>query len=85
MTAELTIVQVQDALGIKVTADMIKNVLQVKPARAEKRACWWSAEQFDDIRMALITHIRGCRVEVPSAPSAPAVVATVEFDDDDEL
>lgn len=82
MTAELTIVQVQDALGIKVTADMIKNVLQVKPARAEKRACWWSAEQFDDIRMALITHIQGCRVEVPSAP---AVVATVEFDDDDEL
>lgn len=81
--SEITIVQIQERLGFMITGAFISNELAVKPARVLKRSMWWNESQFDDIRLALITHIQGCSAAAEADTNTVDLFDVVE--DDDEL
>lgn len=55
----MTIVQIQAALGIPITATFITDVLEIKPVEQQKRALFWSHEQWGLIRGRLTNYLNG--------------------------
>lgn len=77
----LTLPQIQESLGIKLTGNFITDALGIVPAERDKRAVLFSPDQFDAIKAALIEHVEGCEpVDAPSKAKKPAPV-----EDDDGL
>ena len=61
MTTEFNTEQINNAFGapgLKITGAFIADVLKVEPARRDKRAMFWDEDQFEQIRTALIKHIK---------------------------
>lgn len=82
---EINIVQIQTALLLPVTAQFIEDKLGIKPVRTDKRAKFWTREQFVDICQGIIgqvTHARNANFDAisgqrpkkdePAAAPAPA-------------
>lgn len=61
MTIEFNTEQINNAFGapgLKITGVFIAEVLKVEPARRDKRAMFWTADQFEAIRAALLKHVK---------------------------
>lgn len=92
---EITIIQIQKALNLPITGTFIADTLMVKPVRTEKRAMFWTAEQYVEICNALDRHLaegrandptaqdgsRAKKVEAPAAAAAPATAEAGNADD----
>lgn len=61
MSKEINIVQVQTALLMPVTAQFIVDKLGVKPVRTDKRAMFWSRDDFTHICQGIIQHVTSVR------------------------
>ena len=57
----ITLVQIQTALLLPLTASFITDKLGIKPVHSEKRSQFWSRAQFTDICQALLQHITKMR------------------------
>lgn len=61
MSQEFNTEQISNAFGapgLKISGAFIVNVLKVPPSRTDKRAMFWTLEQFEQIRSKLISHIK---------------------------
>jgi hypothetical protein len=58
---EINLTQIQTALLMPITGQYIEEKLGIKPVRAEKRAKFWSRDQFTDICQGIITHVTAAR------------------------
>lgn len=77
--------QVQEILGLNITAKFIKHTLAVLPDEADRKAYRWSSESVALICDRLTTHIAGVAERLRSSPAADDVEQPALFDDDDEL
>jgi hypothetical protein len=97
MTTLYNIGDIQAALGLKVTAEMIETVFGVVAHSSEKRARFFTEEQFEQgIKPGLVRHVQGATIKssVPhhsrtpkpatAAKTAPAAAPTKGFDDEDD-
>ena len=57
----LTLVQIQTALLVPVTANFVEDKLGVKAAESEKRAKFWTQAQYQEICQKLIAHVTAAR------------------------
>lgn len=100
MSKEITLVTIQASIGIPITGDFIEKTLEIPPARTDKRAKFWTVDQYDKIRDAAISFLadRTDIVEATRAPKpskagnapapSPAASSTAPgsvYDNDDEI
>ena len=95
--SNLTLPTIQASLGVKISAEFIEKELGVAPAATDKRAKFFTREQYDEIRKKLSAFVRD-RTEIiegerpvakPKAGNAPAPSPTPApapaYQDDDEF
>lgn len=71
MTTELTLTNIQDALGIKIPGDFIVQELKITPARTEKRAMFFAPAQLAVVCDALIQHVHGVKTGTKTMVAKP--------------
>jgi len=74
MSNLITLPQIQESLGIKITGDFISDVLGIEPTDTEKRAKFYTEAQYNEIRSALVNHIDNAE-EIARAPAKKAPAA----------
>ncbi len=100
-TEHITLPTIQASLGVPITGKFIEDELQIMPVATDKRAKFWSRDQYDDIQNKLISFInqRGRIIEterpvvkpkVGNAPApSPAASSTAPgtsiYTDDDDI
>lgn len=72
-TEHITLPTIQASLGIPMTGDFIERTLHVAPVATDKRAKFWTREQYDQIRRNAINFLaeREGIVEATRAPKPP--------------
>lgn len=90
MSNEITISDIQEALGIPVRGDFIQNVLMVPATRTDKRALFWDEYLGHKIKKLLIEHIKDCpditpceRMAKPVKVKVKAKQVAMDYDDDE--
>lgn len=91
MTTEnlLTLVDVQASIGFKITGDFIEKELGVTPAASEKRAKFYTPEQYHEIRRKFVEFVTKrtpiVKGERAGGAPAPSPVPSPTYADDDEI
>lgn len=97
-TEHITLPTIQASLGVPVTGKFIEEVLEIAPVATDKRAKFWSPDQYEKIRKALALFIRDRTAIIegerpapkPKAGNAPAPSPAAPqpgsvYEDDDEI
>jgi hypothetical protein len=78
-----TIGDIQASLGFKITGEFITSMLGITPVERDKRAQFYTSEQFDEIKDKLRRRIGNATLA--RAEKAPAPAKQQAAADDDEL
>lgn len=78
----ITLSNIQEALGLKVTGQFITETLGVKPHSNEKRAVYFTGAQFSTICDKLAAHCTSAKNAGFNHKTAPKLAAQVDEDDD---
>lgn len=71
MPANVTLPQIQKSLGVPITGDFIATKLGIEPEVTDRRAKFYTPQQYQKIRLGVIEWLQD-REELLDAPDRPA-------------